>query len=59
MTAKMKIYDGFPTKALAKRTAADMRKQGVQYVHVRPINQASGTLKYGVDLVGRKASMYV
>ena len=53
----MKIYDGFETKKQAKDVAKDMKKQGVQFVRVKPIKQ--GRLKYGVYLGGRNSSMYV
>ena len=54
---KLKIYDGFKTKAQANSAANDIRKQGVQFVRVKPIKQ--GRLKYGVYLAGKNSSMYV
>ena len=54
---KLKLYDGFPTKRVAQQTADGLRKQGVQYVQVKPIKQ--GGLKWGVYLGGRNSSMYV
>ena len=54
---KLKMYDGFQTKAQAKHAAIGLRKQGIQYVQVKPIKQ--GRLRYGVYLGGRKSSMYV
>ena len=52
----MRLVDVFPTKSGAQDYADTLRKQGVQYVQVRPINQ--GRLKYGVYVGGRNSSMY-
>jgi hypothetical protein len=56
----MKLYDAFPTKAVAQKTANGMRKLGVQYVQVRKGDYGdSGRLKYGVYLGGKNSSMYI
>ena len=57
--AKMKIYDTFPNKKEAQKTAKNLRKQGVQYVRIRKVNQDSGRLKYAIYLGGKNSSMYV
>jgi len=52
---KLKVYDAFPTKAMAEKQATQLRKD-VQYVRVKKM---SGRLKYGVFLGGKGSSIYV
>ncbi len=51
----LKIYDAFPTKVQADKTAQGLRKE-VQYVRVKKL---TGRLKYGVYLGGRGSGMFV
>jgi len=53
---KMRLVDAFPGKTEANGYANTLRKQGVQYVQVKPVNQ--GRLKYGVYVGGKNSSMY-
>ena len=54
----MKIYDAFPTKAMAQSAARDMKKLGVQFAQVRE-KKNGGRLKYEVYLGGRNSGQYV
>ena len=53
---KMRLVDAFPTKAGAVGYQKTLKKLGVQFVHVRKVNE--GRLKFGVFVGGRKSSMY-
>ena len=53
----MRIYDAFPTKALARQYADDLRKQGVQYVRVRE-NPSGGRLKWEIYIGGNNSSKF-
>ena len=42
------IYDAFPTKALAKKYAKDLRSQGDMSVRVHDMGKSAGRLRHGI-----------
>lgn len=54
---KCEIYDAFPEKRTAKKSADDLRKAG-DLVRVRELKppQDSGRLKWGIYVCGRRKS---
>jgi len=51
----LKIYDAFPTKALAQKQATQLRKE-VQYVRIKNVG---GRLKWAIYLGGKGSGMFV
>jgi len=54
----MKLYDAFPTKAVAEKSANDLRKDKMAPQFVRVKKLGSGRLKYGVYVGGKNSSMF-
>ena len=53
---KLRLIDAFPTKTGAQEYATTLRKNKVEFVRVKSVNQ--GRLKYGVFVAGKNSSMY-
>lgn len=50
------IYDAFPTKALAKKYAKDLRSYGDQQVRVHDMGKNAGRLRHGLFVRNRPKS---